>query len=186
MEVFSTIIENPAFASNVTELVYDARMFWGYIAETSMYARAFADGFPFRFPENDEGDDFTVDYDPEIDPTDEEELRSSQQRYQALLEEQTSILDHGQDLDALCKGLTRLTKLNRIWVLDYFWDSVDFNAYIESHFEWYRLWSEKDTVKVAMVLVVCIDSIARISLSRRREYIMWKCQARCSARATFA
>ena len=44
----------------------------------------------------------------------------------------------------------------------------------------------KNIVKVAMVLVVCIDSISRISLSRRREYIMWKCQARCSARATFA
>ena len=151
MTIFSAITENPAFASNITELVYDATMFWGYIAEPSMYARAFADGFPFRFPENDVGDDFTEDYEPEIDPADEEELCSSQQRYTALLKEQTSIIDHRLDLDALCAGLTRLPNLNRIWVLDYFSDRVDFNTYIEAHFKWYRVWSQKDTADLALL-----------------------------------
>lgn len=113
-----------------------------------MYARAF---FPFRFPENDVGADFTEHSEPEIDAEDEEELCSSQQRYTALLKEQTSIIDHGQDLDALCAGLTRLPNLNRIWVLDYFSDDVDFNTYIEAHFEWYKMWSQKDTAGLALL-----------------------------------
>ncbi|KAG6986641.1 hypothetical protein G7Y79_00075g099130 [Physcia stellaris] len=149
MTIFSAITENPAFASNITELVYDATMFWGYIAEPSMYARAFAHGFPFRFPEDDVGADFTEDPEPEIDAADEEKLCSSQQRYTALLKEQTSIIDHGQDLDALCAGLTRLPNLNRIWVLDCFLDDVDFNMYIEAHFRWYRVWSQKHTAGLA-------------------------------------
>ena len=44
MELFKSITENPAFASNITELIYDARLFWGYMTDYKVYAKSFADG----------------------------------------------------------------------------------------------------------------------------------------------
>lgn len=41
MSVFQAITGNPAFAVNITELVYDARMFWSKFLEPSAYSEAY-------------------------------------------------------------------------------------------------------------------------------------------------
>lgn len=45
MDIFATITSNPAFASNIRELVYDARLYWGHMTEYDMYARAYECGY---------------------------------------------------------------------------------------------------------------------------------------------
>ena len=41
LSIFKEITEKPTIAANITELVYDARLFWAYIAEPMVYANAF-------------------------------------------------------------------------------------------------------------------------------------------------
>ena len=50
MGIFGEITSNPAFASNIRELVYDARLYWGYMTEYGMYARACERGYVFACP----------------------------------------------------------------------------------------------------------------------------------------
>ena len=50
MGIFGEITSNPAFASNIRELVYDARLYWGYMTEYGMYARAYERGYVFAYP----------------------------------------------------------------------------------------------------------------------------------------
>ena len=50
MDIFGKITSNPAFASNIEELVYDARLYWGHMTEYGMYARAYERGYVFDYP----------------------------------------------------------------------------------------------------------------------------------------
>ena len=50
MDIFGKVTSNPAFASNIKELVYDARLYWGHMTEYGMYARAYERGYVFAYP----------------------------------------------------------------------------------------------------------------------------------------
>ena len=50
MEIFGKITSNPAFASNIEELVYDARLYWGHMTEYANYARAYEYGYVIEYP----------------------------------------------------------------------------------------------------------------------------------------
>lgn len=49
LDVFIAITQNAAFASNVEVLVYDARLFWPYVAEPEVYSKAHSLDFPEGF-----------------------------------------------------------------------------------------------------------------------------------------
>ena len=147
MDIFSIITDNPAFATNITEMVYDARMFWGHMKEKTVYAAAFRRGFPDRYPENEISDDDEDAYSnspSRLTKTgDFHKFRRSRRQYASVLQEQTSIIEAKLDFNTLCKGLTRLPNLTRISVLDRFKGPLDYDDYLWKDFDWYRDWSAK-------------------------------------------
>ena len=46
MTAFKKITNNPIFAASITEIIYDARLFWGYIAPRLAYDIANLGAFP--------------------------------------------------------------------------------------------------------------------------------------------
>lgn len=151
MDIFSNITDNPAFAANITEMVYDARMYWSHMKEKSVYAMAFRRGFPEPYPENDISDDDVVEaqeayensHPSQSKPGNSVKLRRSRRRYASVLQEQISIIENELDGDTLCKGLARLPNLTRISVLDRFIDPLDYDDYLWKDFDWYHEWSAK-------------------------------------------
>ena len=67
IELLVKIVENPTFATNIDELVYDARLFWRYLVDTpEHYALLFRLGFPDSYPlEEVEENDLYVENNPE-------------------------------------------------------------------------------------------------------------------------
>ena len=56
--MFRRIIQNVAFASNIEELVYDARLFWPHLEDPEVYRRAYNRGFPDSESEPEDWDDW--------------------------------------------------------------------------------------------------------------------------------
>ncbi|KAL8826424.1 MAG: hypothetical protein Q9191_003812 [Dirinaria sp. TL-2023a] len=169
MDVFTNITQNPAFASNIEELVYDARLFWGYMEVPKKYRKALSRNFPKRYPFNPKRDRGESDSDEDVEEYDngnntvdshgsgsastdatneskasfEEAYRVSISRYSSLLREQNQILNEGKDLALLRTGFKQLRKLKRILILDKFNEPVE---YLHFHwdiweFDWYEKWS---------------------------------------------
>ena len=140
MREFEEITNKPAFAANVTEVVYDARMFWSHAATRPAYDKAFFYGFPSRYEENELSDEETdgSDFDEWCrrggGPS-SHELAASHQRYASLLKEQTSIIASGQDLIALCAGIKQLPNVEWISILDKF-TSTDYSPFLWDYDEW--------------------------------------------------
>ncbi|KAG6986640.1 hypothetical protein G7Y79_00075g099120 [Physcia stellaris] len=139
MKEFTEITNKPAFAANVTEVVYDARMFWSHAATRPAYDKAFFRGFPSRYEENESSDEEMDDSDFDEwcrgSPSSHEGLAASHQRYASLLKEQTSIIASGQDLIALCAGMKQLPNVEWISILDKF-RSSDYSPFLWDYGEW--------------------------------------------------
>ena len=142
MKEFTEITNKPAFAANVTEVVYDARMFWSHAATRPAYDKAFFRGFPSRYEENEMSDEESDDSDFDDwcqqagDPSSHQQLAASHQRYASLLEEQSSIIASGQDLVALCAGMKQLPNVEWISILDDF-EHTDYSPFLWDSDEWH-------------------------------------------------
>lgn len=153
MKEFTEITNKPAFAANVTEIVYDARMFWSHSATLPVYKKEFRRKFPTRRPENessDESDSDTDSWSERVSEGSHAELTASHQRYIALLQKQTSIIASGQDLISLCAGMKQLPNLERVSLLDEFM-KPDYSPFLwdDGEFEWYHWRSIKFTEGIA-------------------------------------
>lgn len=142
MASFRYITANAAFAANITELVYDARMFWSYMEQAQAYDKTYAEKFSNEYPGHYDDLGYVAMSDDEYDREKAGECERSHERYCSLLQQQTAIFNFGEDYDALCTGLKMLPNLRRIWILDLFQDSLDFMPFIENHSLRYHTWSQ--------------------------------------------
>ena len=168
ISIFKEITGKPTLAANITELVYDARLFWAYIPEPMVYANAFNKHWSELAALSDDGDKWSdvasdVDSSGNVDGSGWDEfdddypirppsrtdvqfaiqfLRNSRLQYMAFLEEQTTILTSGQDMVALCTGLKRLPNLTKVSILDKFQHPLDYQPFVwdQHEYEKYYLW----------------------------------------------
>lgn len=140
MDIFTTITSNPVFALNITELVYDSRIFRSHISEPELYYKAFKNNFPTGYP-NIYEPDMHDKWRSFITSFQMSKYERSQQRYASLLQIQNTILETKRDFDALCAGLNRLPNLRRISILDHFAWQLDCNRWVRDDHAWYHYWS---------------------------------------------
>ena len=140
MDIFTTITENPVFALNITEMVYDSRIFRTHMLVPEVYYKAFKKNFPTGHPSLPERDipgklrGFVIGL--RIS-----KYARSQQRYASLLQEQDAIFEAKRDFAALCAGMTRLPNLRRLYILDYFAWQFDCDTFVRVDHLWYHDWS---------------------------------------------
>ena len=158
MEIFVRITSEPAFAIGVTELVYDARVFWRFLTGTEEHNKMFAckhggklDGLESEeesrsaseFSGEGADTDFpTPDYKrPSLMTMDARER--SHNRYVELFQQQDEILDSGADFLALCQGLQHLANLKTVSIQDSFGPGSD-SFYLHDPLPpWYSKWSSR-------------------------------------------
>lgn len=139
MKIFTTITENPVFALNITEMVYDARIFSSHMLASGVYEKAFRSGFPPGHPvrpiRRENGDEYISNLPASKCP-------ASRQCYASLLQEQIEIFEASKDLVTLSAGLSRLPNLMRISVQDIL-EHYSYRApdAIDNH-QWYHDWSD--------------------------------------------
>lgn len=155
MEVFDNITSEPAFANGVTELVYDARMFWRYWTKPGAHYGAH---IKYNDSENrteldEESPSFrdimkvlersvVLETGPSgIRRNHLHRANKSRHRYEQLFAEQTYILDSKLDLGMLCQGLQMLPGLKTVSILyDFDRRSEIMNLHVPAS-PWYRVWS---------------------------------------------
>lgn len=154
MELFTRITSEPAFAVGVTELVYDARLFWRFLAGKRAHRQTIAmmrkkvwnepepdisaEELSGQVPYNDDQLSKIYDCSSFINLAAKER---SYNRYLELFEQQSDILDSGTDFTALCHGLQNLPNLKIVSIRDKFGPGSD---YIDLHDplpRWYLTWS---------------------------------------------
>ena len=148
MDIFKSITEKPAFAANVTEIVYDARMFWNHMAQRSAYSKKFMREMADRYLDLKGGSGVEYDHPDYIAgllPEEqrrllEEVLNESLRQYKCRLQEQTSIIASRRDFEVLCAGLERLPKVTQMSVMDRFEHPLDSQPFMWSQHEWYNKW----------------------------------------------
>ena len=158
MEIFTKITSEPAFAVGITELVYDARVFWRFLTDSEAHYRKI-DNIQRRwedeldsdeesrsalifFSEAADGHSPTRDYNPPSFKNIAVKERSLN-RYIELLQQQDSILDSGADFFALCQGLQHLVNLRTVSILDYFGPESDCCYLHDPLPRWYSKWSSR-------------------------------------------
>ena len=137
---FMNITSNPTFAHNVTELIYDGRLFLpDLLTDCESYEEAF--------------DAFTLDEYPEetdnVAEPGEYYLRKYAERdygsfadclicYSRLLEQQQGIFENKDDYKALCAGLKNLPNITTVIVLDIFSGFRDWVPLRVDDHSWYH------------------------------------------------
>ena len=140
MDIFTTIIDNPVFALNITEMVYDSRIFRSHMLAPEVYYKAFKNNFPTGYPSNFE-QNLHGTWRGFFNGLRISNYARSQQRYASLLQEQDVIFEAKRDFAVLCAGMMRLPNLRRLSVLDYFEWHVDCNTFVRVGHRWYQDWS---------------------------------------------
>ena len=157
MEIFKRITSEPAFAVGVTELVYDARLFWRFLAGKRAHRQiiAIARGEaskdkPESVQESQSASEISSEaictgmissiYDCSSFTTRAAKERSYN-RYAELFEQQNDILDSGTDFLALCHGLNHLLNLKTVTIQSYFDSESDWVCLHDPLPPWYLTWS---------------------------------------------
>ncbi|KAL8789707.1 MAG: hypothetical protein Q9195_006704 [Heterodermia aff. obscurata] len=147
IDVFVKITSREAFASNVEEMVYDARLFWSYLEDPANYEKWFENQHPKEYE--------SLRSSPVIatgaGSTEEQyaigkkRLADSVREYSKLLGKQNSIFNGKEDLEALSSGFQQLHNLKSVIVLDPFEAHSDCHPFhwYPHEFEWFLQWSEK-------------------------------------------
>ena len=155
IETFINISSNPVFARNVTELVYDARLFLSEFTHYESYKEAFDAFMVTQFPEDmDDVEHANEAYCRQIasvnwKSTDAEDygesLFATMSRYLHLLDQQQRIFENKEDYEALCAGLKNLSNITTIIVLDNFFECCDWVVplRIDEH-SWYHQHSQRE------------------------------------------
>ena len=158
MEIFVRITSEPAFAIGVTELVYDARVFWRLLTRTEEHDKMFASkhGGKLDGLESDEESRSASEFSGEASDTDSPTpdykrpslmtmaaRERSYNRYVELYQQQNEILDSGADFLALCQGLQHLVNLKTVSIQDSFGPGSD-SFYLHDPLpQWYSKWSSR-------------------------------------------
>ena len=132
IETFLSISANPAFARNVTELVYDGRLFVSELIDSSRYNEAFDD-----YLRSSKGDVKGV-YKGVINrDTYREVLAKSLIRYTSFYDQQQSILQDYKDYEALLTGLNNFPNITTVAALGVFLQSDRRKAHTTNDHSWY-------------------------------------------------
>ena len=140
MDTFTTITENPVFTLNITEMVYDARIFRSHMLVPEVYYKAFKNDFPTGYPNIFQAD-IPGKWRNFVTGLQISRYARSQRRYASLLQEQDVIFEEKRDFAALSAGMIRLPNLRRLSILDYFAWQVDCNTFVRVGYPWYQDWS---------------------------------------------
>lgn len=136
MDVFTDITSNPDFAMGVTELVYDARLFWEFWTQAEkhrlVYDAALQSHDPsvwklWGYAKNAAVRELVRDWAEDLNwPSNFnetiEEADKSRARYIVNFDQQNRILDAGEDFEVLCQGLRQLPNLRTITICSSFDD----------------------------------------------------------------
>ena len=116
IDTFLSISANPTFAKNVTELVYDGRLFVSEFRLYNSYNEAFDD-----FLRSSNGD---VNFKDVVNrDTYHEVLAKSLVRYKSLYDQQQRILQDYKDYEALLTGLNNFPNITTVTALGVFLQS---------------------------------------------------------------
>ena len=114
IETFINISSNPVFARNVTDLVYDGRLFLPELAHYKSWKKAFdlvaGDERYWRLVPNANWKSTVAEY--------YESVADSLLCFTRLLEQQQGIFEKKDDYKALCAGLKNLPNITRVIVID--------------------------------------------------------------------
>ena len=156
MEVFNHIVSEPAFAAGVTELVYDARLFWRYFTEKEAYCKACDRAIDSIVDDMKLYDAYETSLDCEVEAEGfrleglslhdtplsiKKTLAEGCDRYIELFTQQKEILDSGTDFDVLCQGLRRLPNLRTVCIQDNISGAGNYINVHEPTPLWYFHWS---------------------------------------------
>ena len=141
MDRFLKITSRPALAISVTELVYDARMFWECFTKRDAHSVMFNQQI---FPHIVKGGYYGVfECDDEVyGDSSKTQMYSHESfdRYVRFFDQQKKILDEGKDYHILCQGLSRLPNLKVVTISDVS-ETEDCGSYREPVHRWYCQWS---------------------------------------------
>ena len=159
IETFLNVSSNPEFARNVTELVYDGRLFLEELTDYGSYKATYfkdcqlnedldfnivekaAMGEPARFWLWDTGDEDYEDYHDDY----HDNLVDTLVGYTHLFNEQQQIIRDKRDYEALCAGLQNLPNITTVLILDNFFQCEDWiPVKIDDH-PWYHEQSQRET-----------------------------------------
>lgn len=129
MDVFNYITSDPAFASGVTELVYDARLFWRCLLDWDVHRDIYRRNWTALDERDYDKDTDTfvklVGFFGQIRLEDgpgayDAQAKKSWERYKLLFAQQEAILNNGHDFSSLHCGLQKLPKLKTVSILQAF------------------------------------------------------------------
>ena len=153
IETFINISSNPVFARNVTELVYDARLFLSEFARYESYKEAF-DAFTVELPEDTRTKEQAYEaYYRQVaivnwkSPGAEDygqSLVDTMSRYLLLLDQQQRIFEDKEDYEVLCAGLKHLPNITTVIVLDQFVEWRDWVPLRTDEHSWYHERSQRE------------------------------------------
>lgn len=164
IETFLNVSSNPEFAQNVTELVYDGRLFLKEFTDYESYKETyFKDcqlnedldfnivekatmGELARLGSRDTGDeDDHEDHHDDYQDDYHDSLVDTLVGYTHLFNEQQQIIRDKRDYEALCAGLQNLPNITIVLVLDNFFQCEDWiPVKIDDHL-WYHEQSQRET-----------------------------------------
>lgn len=163
IETFLNVSSNPEFARNVTELVYDGRLFLKELTDYGSYKAAYfnacqlnedidfnivekaAMGEPPRFWLRDTVDEDYEDHHDDSHDDYHDNLVDTLVGYTHLFNEQQQIIRDKRDYEALCAGLQNLPNITAVLVLDNFFQCEDWiPVKIDDH-PWYHEQSQRET-----------------------------------------
>ena len=126
MEIFTQIVSNPLFVSEIEEIVYDIRLFWPHLLDENIYRLAYRDhhhGHP-ALCEPILHDDIVCGQGQrdacQIRQQRHELFMKSRDRYHDLYHEQQAIFVHRMDYEVLCNGLARIPNVTRFSISEIF------------------------------------------------------------------
>ena len=132
IDTFLSISANPAFARNVTELVYDGRLFVSEFTDSSRYNQAFDDHL-----RSHKSDAYGVYKGAVNRDTFYEVLAKSLILYTSFYDQQQSILQDCKDYEALLTGLNNFSNITTVTALGVFLQSDQQEAHTTNGHPWY-------------------------------------------------
>ena len=132
IDTFLSISANPTFARNVTELVYDGRLFVSEFTHHNRYIEAFDD-----YLRSSKSDAYGVYKGAVNRDTFYEVLAKSLLLYTSFYDQQQSILQDYKDYEALLTGLNNFSNITTVTALGVFFSSDQRKAHTRDDHPWY-------------------------------------------------
>ena len=179
IDTFINISSNPVFARNVTELVYDARLFVSDFTNYESYKGAYDAFKVMELPEGTSMSDMvqateaiqrhfaSVNWKSTEAEGYGESVVDTWSRYRHLLGQQQQILEDKEDYEALCAGLKSLPNVTTILVLDQFFECGNWGALRIDDHSWYHQRSQREIAVPVLPLSWARDKTSDPDESRK-------------------